>query len=178
MKAAGVKPFEIDAAGDIYDPYDALIYDAGRNHGMSQRMLETLIIGVFIFIEHSMNLVCIDLEREHHAMFSAKDLYGKGVTRSVTYLKKVLGVDFPIDKRLIEDLDIAIIIRNSLVHSNAVIRDEKNFRKISSYIKLNPDLLNISEELKQISLTEKYANELINLSSKICEDLEKLVKLN
>lgn len=176
MKVAGVTSFEVDASGDIYDPYEAIVYDSCRSEGLHQRMLGTLVIGVFIFLEHSIKSACTKLEKEQQIIFSAKDLRGNGITPLVAYLKKVSGFDFPIDKKLREEFDTARIIRNSLVHANAVI-NEHDFRIISSYIKLNPDLLSMSE-LQEIILTEKYANELINLSSKICDDLEKLVELN
>ena len=173
IKAANLPSIVEDNASDFYDPYDGLIDDAYRSSELEQLMLKTLIIGIFIFLEHSINFVCWKLEKEHKVLFSANDLKGNGITRSIKYINKVLDINFPIDEKIRKEFEIARIIRNSLVHTNAVV-DKKDLSKIHTFISTNPDLIRISE-LRKITLTENYANCLIKLSSKFCRDLGEIV---
>jgi hypothetical protein len=150
-----------------WDPFDQLGDEAFRINEIKQLMLNTLVVGIFMFIEYKINYICTHLGKEREIIFSYKDIRGN----SVKYLEKVLDSAFPTDPNIKKNFEVARAIRNGLVHSNSVINKNK-VPIINEYIKNNSDLLSIDKQNK-IELTEGYTEYLIKLAEEICDDLAK-----
>ena len=161
---------QIENEYGYFDPFEDLANQAYQIKELEQLMLSTFVIGVFIFLEDQFNTVCKLIERESKIHFSYKDLKGNGVSRSITYLEKVLDRKFPTDLGVKEDFRVAQIIRNSFVHNDALI--EKNYRsQIIKYVDCHSNILSLNQ-VNKIEVTCEYGNFLIDLISKVSSELE------
>ena len=168
MKADNVQSYT-DGEGYYWDPYESLADDMFRVGEMEQLMLRTFVIGVFVFLEHQINHVCNRIQSKKAEIFSYKDIQGNGVTRSIKYLKKLSGVEFPKEIGVAREFEVARIIRNSLVHSGGLINKD-DIPKLELYIKNNPGLISINQHRK-VLLSCEYAEALIILATKISTEL-------
>lgn len=153
----------------VFEPYDEVTDAHWEIEEMEQLMYRTHIIGVFIFMEAQITSICETIYKKDNILFSYKDLNQTGVSRSIKYLKTVLKQDFPADISTREEFEIAKIVRNALVHTEGRIREE-NISKIENYISTHKDL--ISLKMKEVKVTYEYAKSIIELSKKICNELE------
>lgn len=168
MKADKVQSYT-DEEGYFWDPYESLADDMYRVEEMEQLMLRTFVIGVFVFLEHQINYVCSRMQSKKAEIFSYKDIQGNGVTRSIKYLKKLSGIEFPKESGVAGEFEVARIIRNSLVHSGGLINKE-DIPKLELYIEKNSELISINQHRK-VLLSCEYAEALIVLSTKISTEL-------
>jgi hypothetical protein len=89
----------------------------------------SLFITVYNQFESSMIEACIELEKDHPNAVKLSDLKDKGMTRTYTYLEKVVGIKEPFEPTSWDKLKDLNALRNVIVHNNAKI--EKPQTKIS-----------------------------------------------
>jgi len=156
------EPYSInDYLGDLSYEHDQL----------NDLLLKSFVVSVLIFIEGQTALLCNHLHKLHKEKFSYKDLKGTGITRCINYLKRVTSIEFPHDKNLSLDLDIARIIRNAIVHSDGKIFDN-DLSKLKEYATDNSSVI-INNDCS-VTITSDYCNKLIKLNKKMMVEISNL----
>lgn len=153
---------------DEYDPDDYLSDIAIEQFELEQVVYRSFIVSIFIFIENFASDVCNTLQREEKQLFGYKDIKGTGVGRSITYLEKILGCHPISDPELRERFNIALKVRNAVVHSDGALKKE-DLVSIRKFISKNPGML--QESLGDVEITHRYAESLILLSSEFADTL-------
>lgn len=138
-------------------------------------MYRSFVISVFVFMESQITSLCNHIEDYSSQVFSHKDLAGNGIGRSIKYLEKVLGKNFPNSLYLKPRFEIAQKIRNALVHNYGVIKDN-DISQIKAFIKQNPDILELSKD-GEVYVTYKYAEAMLYLNKDICKEVSKNWKI-
>lgn len=171
--ASGVKTYQADD-GYEWDPRDQLADEAFEIDQIEQLMYRTHLMGVFSFIEDQINHTCRAMHRYDKLPITYKDLGGTGISRSIKYLETFTRNNFPKDQTVKEDLEMAKIIRNSLIHHDGFIED-KDLNKVKAYITKHPEMFSLTT-LNEVKITYRYNNFLIDLSEKINKELEQYDK--
>lgn len=169
LKASDAKVISTDEG--YWDPFDDVSDDAYQLSEMEQLMYRSYVIGVFIFIETQISDVCRILKRIKGTFFAYTDLKGNGVDRAIKYLQTISGDTLLADPLIKEEFEVAKIIRNSLVHNDAVI-EHNDKKKIENYSKKHPKQISLSQ-YQEIEITHQYAESILLLSKKIKSILAK-----
>lgn len=131
-----------------------------------QKLYQTFIVSVGMFIEQAMKEFCDYLFKKNKTLFSYKDLRGNGLKKLLNYMEKVLGESLPNNVDTKNKLSTLIKIRNAIVHNNGKIAKEEK------QIIIKIPLLKLDFE-DRIELNFDYAKTAIDLYVKICEEIAK-----
>jgi len=176
MEKDGVKIIETEDG--TYNPFDSLSDEYWEVKEVEQLMHRTFISGVFAFIESEIYTVCRLIKTIIPNEFPDKDLKKRsGIERSLERMKLILKRDFPEDILIREDIKIAGIIRNALMHNDGSV-NKQYLQSLKSYITKYPDLKLTLTQLDEIKVTFEYSHFMIDLSKKIFSELEKHHKFN
>lgn len=129
----------------------------------------SFILSVSVFLEARFIDLCINLENKNEQIFSHKDLKGIGSTRAINYISKVLSIKFPVNDIIRNNFNVFWEVRNSLIHSEGIIKEDK-VSLVKRFIVENPDILSINSNNK-IKLTKEYALFVLNLNKDICSEI-------
>ncbi|KTD40835.1 hypothetical protein [Legionella parisiensis] len=105
---------------------------------------------IFAKFEDFMNQLCVCFESELESQISYNDMYGSGIKRARTYLKKVIQLDFPDDIDEWNKINNINKIRDKISHAGG-------------YIDKHNDILNIISTSQTLNL-EKYSRDEIIFS--------------
>ena len=84
---------------------------------------EAALLSIFGFMEHNLYGLCARLQRESGLTVAATDLKGRGLFRVKEYLKKVIGIEFPVASESWKTLLELSRIRNVLSHRNGFLKE-------------------------------------------------------
>lgn len=112
----------------------------------------------YSLLENRLQALCHNLQIEGKHQIALKDLKGKGIFQSQTYLKKVIGVNFPHTSSQWRDINVYRLIRNSIVHADGKLdlgnnKQLKEFVEQKTWIEL--------DEFKKIQLVDTFYQEVI-----------------
>lgn len=139
----------------------------------------SLFVHSFAKWEHSLEVICKDVQENMKLALSQKDLNGDTLLRSKLYLTKVAGVGFPKNPTTIESLRTLGLIRNLIVHANGAFQDSYDRgkrRAVVAYLKkskagsvVNDIRVHLNRAFcpKAISVFQNFFNELFALLKKI-----------
>lgn len=158
-----------EADGNDADDYLAdLAYELSE---LDELMHRSFVLSVFVFMEDLITQLCKQIQKSANQTFSVKDLGGSGISRSLKYLEKVLGKQFPSDPDLYSRLEVAWKIRNALAHSGGIV-EKGNRPVIEAFIAKNPGSLCMSQ-VGRIEISASYAKSMIELNAEICGEIQK-----
>ncbi len=158
---------EEDVCNDYY------IDLAGELGDFQQLLYKSFAISFFSFTENYLSHLCDTIYRNKKTTFSHKDIKGSGVTRAITYVKKVLKIDFPTDSSIGKDLDIIREIRNGIVHNDGRISEDKK-NKIDLFIKKNPGYLKIINS--KVELDKNFIDFLFQINNSLIKEAMKIIE--
>ncbi len=165
------KKFYEDSIDEGFTVEDYLSDIAYEHYQLVEILYKSFVVSVFIFIENQTADLCNHLRNIQKEKFSYKDLKGMGISRCMVYLEKVSGENFPINPVLSEDLNVARIVRNSIIHNDGKVNDNE-IQLIQEYIKKKPILKLGQNSTIQIDLS--YCEELISINQTFISKISKL----
>ncbi|MEX3710869.1 hypothetical protein ABFV99_00540 [Cytobacillus horneckiae] len=119
----------LDAFWDFYvDEYHDIFVAFPNIHRSS------LCISLHTFLEHQLDSISAELQRNYDLKISPEDLKDKGITRSKTYLKKVVGINFPDSAPHWNFITNCNLIRNQFAHNRGILDKSKDNKKIINAI--------------------------------------------
>lgn len=134
---------------------------------------ESLIITIFNFLEQELNSLCEIFYESIDSELRIKDINGKGVERALTFLKKVVKIDFssfgyemPIIKGVNQ-------IRNIIVHNGGILPHDIN-AKANQFIKSTENLA--GNPGHAITIAPEFIGFFINVLLNFFERLESEVQ--
>lgn len=144
--------------GGSYEYEDHLIEsndEIERHFGI---FYSSFIITLFGFVEYEFDRTCRRFSIRNKSKFILKDIYGRGIYRAKTFMKKVCNFDLP-SEDLWKELEGINKVRNCLVHSNGEInrgnKDLINYVKRSKKIKIKESPVT---KIKTIRITKEYCS--------------------
>jgi len=96
---------------------------------------KSFFVACYSFLEHTLLDLCRYLQKKHKYTVELSDLAEKGVFKARTYLKKVVGVDFPDRSALWTDITNFSHIRNFIVHNNGQLNKTKDADTVRLLVK-------------------------------------------
>jgi hypothetical protein len=124
-----------------------------------------LFIGMYGDFEFYLNQLCKAYQEVMDLGLDLTDIYGTGINRAVTYLKKVVGLKRITDSNEWNQLNHWNRIRNVLVHNNGVLKTS-NDMKSAHFLKLE-----INRKYNKVYLTfddcDKFQEVVVNFI-KLC----------
>ncbi len=100
---------------------------------------ESLLISTFNLLEHHLNVLCTKFSEVFSLSVKASDLKDKGITRSFSYLRKVVGLSFESVGKEKEFISNVNKLRNFIVHNGSIIDKSNvlNFSKNNKFLSLS-----------------------------------------
>ena len=98
----------------------------------STTLYDSVMISLWVFMESEFRGYCRAMQNVMSIKISYSDIHGSPIEKFKTYTHKVANLDFGLTNDNWEDLKAINEIRNSMVHSDGVIRNKKlviNFMK-------------------------------------------------
>lgn len=92
-----------------------------------------VMLSIFAFFEHNLNVVCDTLAQEHDKRLRVNDLYGRGLKRARIYLSKEIGIPFPSESESWKELSLLQKIRNVIAHRDGMLKEGD--KELMEYIK-------------------------------------------
>ncbi len=86
-------------------------------------------------------------------------------------MQALVGVSFPANRAVAEDLRFLTVIRNSLVHAEGNVKD-KHVDSLKEYLSRHPEYMIKLTQLNEVKISYEYAKELLNLTKNIVAELE------
>ncbi len=138
---------------------------------------ESLIITIFNFVEHQLNLLCNIINDSLETKIRLKDLQGKGFERAILYLKKIAHFDFSVMNSEYSYLKSVNQLRNIIVHNGNVLPEESQ-HKIFEFIKSNSNICgNVNQTTKIMSeFIDELIQKMINFFEKIDQQVQSLIQ--
>ena len=118
-------------------------------------LLEALFITAYSYFEKELDDVCGSLKERCSFSLSLSDLNGKGVFRSLLYLKKIARLN--IDSKIVNRISIYNKIRNCIVHNNGVLQE--NDKNLLAELSKLPNI--DTNKSKGLKLTAMFLEETI-----------------
>ncbi|KKU81483.1 MAG: hypothetical protein UY07_C0017G0021 [Parcubacteria group bacterium GW2011_GWA1_47_8] len=158
----------------INEGEDYLAYMELEISETEQLMYRSFVISTYVFMEAKITSLCVYAEGYFEQIFSHKDISGRGVGRSIKYIEKVFGENFPSTQPFKFKFEIAQKIRNALVHNEGIIKDEDK-PKVNEFIRKYPGVLEINST-GEIKITYNYAKDMVSLNKDICKEISRMWK--
>ena len=133
----------------------------------------SLFVTCYSLLEHELVGLCEYLQREHNYSIKVTDLRGKGIFGAQTYLKKVVGIDFPDQTSSWTDIVVYNRIRNFIVHNNGQLDDSNQAKKLESFINAKPSIS--LDQLKYIQFSKDFCPEVIGTLESFFDELFKIL---
>ena len=131
---------------------------------------ESLVISIYNFVESELNRLCTIIAESIDIKVKLKDLYGKGINRTLLYLSKVaefdmskMGGEFPYIKKV-------NLLRNTIVHNGGILPDKAD-HDLNKFVSQNKHLS--GKPGHSVFLSPGFIGELIG---KLIDFLKKLDK--
>lgn len=83
----------------------------------------SLFVTMYSFLEADLHHLCLDLQLAANLTIGPSEIAGKGITRSQTYLKKIVGINFPDQDKTWSKISDYNQVRNCIVHSGGRVND-------------------------------------------------------
>lgn len=112
---------------DVVDTYEVLLPSCFRRSSF---------LTIYSMLEFHLTNFCTKKMDAMKFPLNYKDIYGSGVERCNTILKKIFGMDHSENMKLLNQLTK---LRNACIHNNAIITNDKE--KLNSLISLSNDTL-------------------------------------
>lgn len=91
-----------------------------------------VLLSVFAFFEHNLNVVCDSLAQEHDKLLRVSDLHGRGLKRAKIYLSKEIGIIFPSESESWRELSLLQKLRNVVAHRDGLLKEDD--KELKMYI--------------------------------------------
>ena len=119
------------------DIYSSLTESIDKWDIFIQIIRESIFIKAFSQFEYSLDMFCKENRNRTQTILMLKDISEKGIDRSTTYLKKVIGLDFPAKGEFNEvwkNINKYKSIRNKIVHNDGLLRpDDKETEELKIF---------------------------------------------
>jgi|SRR3990170_4827111 len=100
-----------------------------------------ILLSIFAFFEHNLNVVCDSLAQEHGKRLRVIDLSGRGLQRAKTYMSKEIGLSFPSTTESWQELAQLHALRNVIAHRDGMLKTDdeplKEYIAKSRYISVD-----------------------------------------
>ncbi len=133
------------------------------------------LITLFSFIEHELENLCHLFSNEKEIKIKVNDLHGKGINRSINYLKKVTGLKIDTSIQIWEEIKSIQKIRNLIVHNSGILHNKhKEPMKIElEYISKTE---NISEKDFEVFFEAGYLFHALETFDNFCKIIDKEIR--
>ncbi|BDQ65098.1 hypothetical protein ACE02Y_14715 [Shewanella xiamenensis] len=130
---------------------------------------ESLLISIFNLLEHHLNVLCTKFGDVFAFSVKAADLKDRGITRSFSYLKKVVSLSFESIGKEKEFISNVNKLRNFIVHNGSIIDKShaQNFVKNSKLLSLTSG--------NRLIIHDGFISDFIDVLSRFWDVLGKLV---
>lgn len=160
-RAPATQPGQTPAEAGIWKPGDRLPY-------LYRGSVLQTVLG---FFEHNLNELCNCLRNEYGIEEKVTDLPGKGLRRSKLYMAKYVGVDFPADTEVWNNVLKYADIRNLIAHRDGLVKDDDP--ELIRFIENNPCLS--IDDTHRVCLHEGFLTEVIDQLRRLFEILSERI---
>ena len=156
--------------------YDYYVVDAHEEINETEQLFyKSYTVSIFMFLERQFADLCSFIKENQNLIFGYKDLRGNGIQRYVNYIEKTLEQPFPNIKHLNNKFRIALIVRNTIVHTNGELDSSRDKEEIIKYVKKESKNLTINN--KRLLIKQEYIENLTGTAQGICGEINQIRKL-
>lgn len=110
----------------------------------------SLFVTSYSLLEYNLLSLCKGFQQDYSIKLD--DLKDEGIFLAQTYLKKVVGIDFPDTTKHWNEIHYFNSIRNFIVHNNGQLNNKKRAEALKTYIKTKKSLTLDSHNRIEISI--------------------------
>lgn len=121
---------------EMYSPFEKLVYQ----NTFPDFLRRSVFVTSYSMFESALDNYAHDLGRMKGLRLTPNDMNGRGITRSKTYLVKVMGIDLP-ETDAWRELLALNKLRNCIVHNEARIEGSQEETFLNQYIAKHANLL-------------------------------------
>jgi hypothetical protein len=138
---------------DVHESY-ALDF---RSYESTFRFLqrEAMFLTLYNYFEHCLNKLCDSIGEETASRIRLKDIQGKGIERTLLFIKLVPEFSFTNIPSVMEVIRGANQLRNVIVHAGTVLPDDPN-HKANQFVRSQPNLS--GEPGNPVSLQKEFVS--------------------
>ena len=130
----------------------------------------SFFITCYSFLEHTLLDLCGYFQKKYKYTVELPDLAGKGIFKARTYLKKVVGIDFPDQFSSWADIVIFTYIRNFIVHNDGQLDKSNHVAEVKSFINQR-QWISVDTLHERIQFTGNYYQKIIDILRKFFDEL-------
>jgi hypothetical protein len=120
----------------------------------------SFFVTCYSLLESRLLMLCKNLQAEKKRQIGPRDLRDEGIFAAKIYLKRVIGIDFPDQKRPWQEIVEYNRIRNIIVHEYGRVNlKNDNGQKVKSFVEKHSWIK--LDNLNHIQLTENFYQEVI-----------------
>ena len=86
----------------------------------------SVLITIYNLTEHQLNNICHYFETKNISKIKLKDINGKGIEKSKTFLTKIVEIDFTSINSQWNFIKSLNLIRNNIVHNGSILPDDSS----------------------------------------------------
>lgn len=99
----------------------------------------SVLITIYNLTEHQLNNICHYFETKNISKIKLKDINGKGIEKSKTFLTKIVEIDFTSINSQWNFIKSLNLIRNNIVHNGSILPDDSS-HKLNRIVESCPKL--------------------------------------
>jgi|GEM_PF-6910744 len=145
----------------------------------SKTIIKSLFLTLYANLDSCLNEVANSLYNQYKLNVAPEDLRGKGIQRSINYLKKVASIPIPDDLKTYEEILQLMKLRNHYAHDGRpiVLKNSTIHKAAARFesVEINNSLTNRFGEHVSIYLTFDFLRDVSTVFMMFCQELLDLV---
>lgn len=113
-------------------------YEYSSINSFPQIQWRSQFLVIYSYFEHILNYLCLKVQKKSNFELGFKDMHGKGIERSRTYLVKLAKVDAPFRTKYWQRAKFLSAVRNIIAHNNSLVKYDPSNSK-SPYKKIEKE---------------------------------------